>query len=128
MVIQHRELAPGDREDASNFLQAIVDPEFTIAFALAEQEIAADAAGDVVVPAGDGGINTMRACNRHGCAHRGWCNLLRSAGLFDSLCKLPIRARCDQVDVACAHQFLISFMHGLSVARRRALAGYRAGR
>jgi hypothetical protein len=39
----------------------MVNPEFTVALALAEQESAADAAGDAVLPADDGAINQVRA-------------------------------------------------------------------
>ncbi len=51
--------ANGDREDASKFVQAIVDPKFAVALTFAEQESAADTAGDAVVPTGDGGGRQM---------------------------------------------------------------------
>jgi len=59
MIIHNREPADCDREDARKFPQPIVDPELAVAgaFTVTEQESAADAADDAVVPAGDGGID-----------------------------------------------------------------------
>ncbi len=51
MVIHHRELLMGDRENASKFLQSIVDPKFAVTGTLAKQKRPANATGDAVVPA-----------------------------------------------------------------------------
>ena len=51
MIVHHREPADGDREDIGKFLQSTFDPFFAVEWSIVEQERAADAPGDAVVPA-----------------------------------------------------------------------------
>jgi hypothetical protein len=51
MIIQHRETSDGNREDSRKFLQATIDPFFTVDRAFAQEEGAPNAAGDAVIPA-----------------------------------------------------------------------------
>jgi hypothetical protein len=61
MIIHHREVADGDCEDLCQFFEPVLDPTFTVVRPFAQQEGAAHAARDAVVPAGHRSINQLRA-------------------------------------------------------------------
>ena len=66
VVIQHREAADRHREDFGKFSQAPIDPFFAVEVSFAQQEGAADAARQAVIPAGYRHIDQMSASYCHG--------------------------------------------------------------
>ena len=65
MIVQHREPADGNRENVRKFLESLFDPFSAVGWSFGEQECAADAAGDAVVPARDGYVDEVGASHRH---------------------------------------------------------------
>ena len=65
MIVHHREPADGNREDIGKFLQSAFDPFFAVEWSIAEQECAADAPGEAVVPARHGHVDKVGASHRH---------------------------------------------------------------
>src|SRR5262249_49143443 len=72
MVIHDREAADRYREDFRKFLQAPIDPFLAVEFALREQEGAADAARNAVIPTSQRDIDKVSAGDRHSAVS--WCD------------------------------------------------------
>ena len=65
MIIHHREPADADREYFGEFLDAVLEPLFTVRLSLRKQERASDAASRAVIPAGHGEIDELSASDGH---------------------------------------------------------------
>jgi hypothetical protein len=66
LVIQHRKTADGNGEDVRKFLKPAFDPRLAVLVFVPEQKRPAEAAGDAVIPASDGGVDEVGASDRHG--------------------------------------------------------------
>src|SRR5262249_18976113 len=72
MVIHNRVAADRYREDFRKFLQAPIDPFLAVEASLSEQEGAADAARNAVIPTGQRNIDEVSAGDGHGAVS--WCD------------------------------------------------------
>jgi hypothetical protein len=65
MIIHHRETTDGHRKDLRKLFEPVLKPLLAVVISLTEQERAAHAARDAVVPAGQRNINELGASDRH---------------------------------------------------------------
>jgi hypothetical protein len=65
VIIRHREPADRHREDFCKFCHSARDPFFAVERAVSQQESAANAAVDAVIPAGYGSVYQACASHRH---------------------------------------------------------------
>ena len=67
MIIQHREPADGDGEDFCKFLEPAFDPLLTVPGRFAQEQCAAHATSDAVIPACNGDVDQVSASHCHRC-------------------------------------------------------------